>query len=104
MIFSSMAVELGAGRRVASDVVDFVPGIIMEKKVGSFVQEGETLAWIVTGKLSKDVAGRLMDAFEIVDEKVSRLPIVTHRVVHDKEVEPIQLPELLQNLYDANIA
>lgn len=36
------AVELGAGRRVAADRVDFVPGILIDKKVGSYVKEGES--------------------------------------------------------------
>ena len=95
-----VAVELGAGRRVATDVVDFVPGIIMEKKVGSFVNQNETLAWVVTGKVDKDVTERLLGAFEIVDEKVPLRPIVTHRVSHEKETEPISLPPVLQKLYD----
>ena len=103
-----VAVELGAGRRVASDKVDFVPGILLERKVGSIVQEGDVLAWIVTGQVvPQDVTARTRGAFDIVSAASSpvpppRMPIVTHRVAHEKELEVITLPPVLQKLYDAN--
>lgn len=96
-----VAVELGAGRRVATDAVDFVPGIVMEKKVGQAVQKGDTLAWIVRGKVKSDVSERLLQAFEIVDTKPPTMPIVTHRVSFNKDTEEITIPPVLQKLYDA---
>mmetsp|Transcript_24619 Transcript_24619/g.46823 ORF Transcript_24619/g.46823 Transcript_24619/m.46823 type:complete len:535 (-) Transcript_24619:44-1648(-) len=101
-----LGVQLGAGRYKSSDVVDFVPGFVMNKKVGSRVNEGDVLAWILTGKkhdtLDIDsVAQQVMEAFEITDEPPPLVPIVTHRVTSFNGTQPLSLPPRLQSLYDA---
>ena len=98
-----LGVDLGVGRYVSTDVVDFVPGFLIQAKVGSFVEQGDVLAWIVTGPgKDLDVTSQVLGAFEIVDHKVPLLPIVTHRVSSSRGTEAVPLPPLLQDLYDAN--
>ena len=38
------ALELGAGRKTKEDKIDFAAGIVLARKTGDFVREGETLA------------------------------------------------------------
>lgn len=95
-----LGVNLGAGRHKSCDTVDFVPGFIMNKKVGSRVEQGEVLAWIVTGRKDLDVRDYVRQAFEIVNERPPLVPIVTHRVTSRDGTEEVTLPPMLQALYD----
>ena len=100
-----LGVNLGAGRHKSCDVVDFVPGFLLNKKVGSRVEKGEVLAWVIVGKKDVDgAADQLLQAFEITDEKPSMVPIVTHRVTSRDGTEKVSLPPMLQSLYDAKSA
>lgn len=94
-----VGVDMGVGRYKASDNVDFVPGFLMYKKVGSYVETGDVLMWIITGEKDIDVTEKVLAAFEIVDTKIAMSSIVTHRVSGDKGTEPVSLPPKLQNLY-----
>lgn len=40
------SMQLGAGRQKKTDQIDPAVGIVLEKKVGSYVQAGDTLAWL----------------------------------------------------------
>lgn len=56
---------LGAGRETKADKIDFQAGIIMNKKIGDKVEEGEILAFIHTNDESKiqDATKRLQASF-----------------------------------------
>ncbi len=47
------ACELGAGRKTKEDTVDFAAGIVLRKKTGDFVREGEVLAVLHTSSEEK---------------------------------------------------
>lgn len=46
------SVRLGAGRETKDSVIDLGAGIILKKKVGDFVEKGETLALLYASDLS----------------------------------------------------
>lgn len=64
---------LGAGRETKESTVDLSVGILLSKKVGSFVEPGETLATVFGNDESKILSclSRLKGAFIISDEKVA---------------------------------
>lgn len=97
-----LGVDLGVGRHASTDQVDFVPGFLMQAKVGSRVEQGDVLVYIITGaKTLEDVATRLLQAFDIADDKPPVVPIVTHRVSSSHGTEKVSLSPTLQELYDA---
>ena len=44
---------LGAGRASKEDAIDYGAGIVLEKKTGDFVRQGETLAVLYTNDETK---------------------------------------------------
>lgn len=62
-----VSVELGAGRQKKEDSIDMSAGIILEKKIGSKVEVGQTLAYIHTNDKSKikDAIEKIQSAYEI---------------------------------------
>ncbi len=60
------AVSLGAGRATREDDIDHSVGIILEKKIGSFVEKGENLAVIHAGSAAAEAL------LEETGEKISR--------------------------------
>ncbi len=65
------ACELGAGRKTKEDKIDFSAGIVLRKKTGDFVCEGETLAVMHAGNEEKLGAaeGIFLSALEFSSEK-----------------------------------
>ncbi|MCR9131616.1 MAG: thymidine phosphorylase [bacterium] len=74
------AVELGAGRKVITDTIDAGAGIVLGKKIGDKIEEGETILKAYTNKPSviEEVTEQLYQAFSICDEKPEEQPLVTH--------------------------
>lgn len=81
------ALELGAGRRTKDSILDLSVGLILEKKIGDKVSEGEVLARIYGN--SEDACIRaeeiLSPAYEIVKEPVEKPKLIYGLV--DKEGE-----------------
>ena len=44
---------LGAGRETKDDILDLSAGIVLEKKVGDYVKEGDILAYMYLNKEEK---------------------------------------------------
>ncbi|SHJ64732.1 pyrimidine-nucleoside phosphorylase [Tepidibacter formicigenes] len=65
------AMILGAGRETKEDELDLGAGIVLDKKVGDHVEEGETLACMYVNKMEKleSAKERLLSAYTISDEK-----------------------------------
>ena len=65
------AMILGAGRETKEDELDLSAGIILKKKVGDFVNEGDTLALIHFNRENKfeDAKKRLENAYIISEER-----------------------------------
>ena len=72
------AMILGAGRETKEDELDLSAGIVLNKKVGDYVEKGDTLAFMHFNKEEKleQAKQRLIDAYEIVKEKVEPKKLV----------------------------
>ncbi len=62
-----ISVELGAGRIKKEDKIDYSVGIVLEKKTGDYVTEGETIAYIHANEKEKgnEAVKKLQSAYEI---------------------------------------
>ena len=73
-----VALHLGAGRREKDDAIDHSVGVVVTKKRGDAVEEGEALAEIHAHdeQAANAVAEELLAAYEIGDEPPRERPIV----------------------------
>jgi pyrimidine-nucleoside phosphorylase len=76
------AVQLGAGRQKLEDKIDPAVGFLIKKKVGEYVEKGETIAKVLAndqekGKMAKS---EISKAFEIRKTKSKRLKKVLYLV------------------------
>lgn len=63
---------LGAGRQTKDDVIDLAVGLVLEKKVGDRVDEGETLAVIHSSRENvEDVKQKVLDNYKIGSNEVN---------------------------------
>ena len=69
---------LGAGRKTKDDEIDFAAGIVLLKKTGDFVREGEALAMLHTSSEEKLCAGEreFLSALEISSEKANKNKLI----------------------------
>ena len=71
------AMKLGAGRATKEDVLDFSAGIVLEKKVGSKVEVGETLCKVYSNKENVDsIINEVLESFKFSSEELKVLPII----------------------------
>jgi pyrimidine-nucleoside phosphorylase len=75
-IIGLTAVDLGAGRKELTDVLDYQAGITIAKKTGQAVQSGETLATLFSNseKLLAPAAEKYRTAISITQRKVTTAP------------------------------
>ncbi|QUH20721.1 pyrimidine-nucleoside phosphorylase [Alkaliphilus sp. B6464] len=72
------ALTLGAGRETKESVIDLAVGIVLNKKVGDYVQAGETLAYIHYNNDDKikDATKKLKSAYLIEEASRSKSPLL----------------------------
>lgn len=72
------ALALGAGRETKDSIIDLAVGIVLNKKVGDYVQVDETLAYIHYNDENKkeDAIKKLESAYLINEESQEKLPLV----------------------------
>ncbi|MDO6354510.1 pyrimidine-nucleoside phosphorylase [Caloramator sp. CAR-1] len=72
------ALVLGAGRETKESQIDLAVGVVLNKKVGDYVEKGEPLAYIHVNDMSKlkDCEERLKRAFQITKEKPEHRPLI----------------------------
>jgi len=72
------ALVLGAGRETKESQIDLAVGVVLNKKVGDYVEKGEPLAYIHVNDMSKlkDCEERLKKAFKITKEKPEHRPLI----------------------------
>lgn len=80
------AMILGAGRETKEDILDLSAGIVLTKKVGDYVNEGDILAYMHLNKEEKlqQAKERFIAAYKIVDEKVEPKKLVYGVVTKDE--------------------
>ena len=73
------SMTLGGGRETLDDVIDMAAGIMLNKKVGDEVNEGDVLCYLHSNKnvtLINRVAKQVLEAFEISKQKVEKPKVV----------------------------
>jgi pyrimidine-nucleoside phosphorylase len=71
------AMKLGAGRQTKEESIDPVVGIMIAKKVGMKIAEGDTLAIMHSnGKNEEEVYEMIIEAFYIIDTPVTPKDII----------------------------
>ena len=68
------SMNLGAGRKKKEDNIDFSVGIVLEKKIGDKVENGDVLAYVHANdeKLGNEIAKDVLNAYTITNETVSK--------------------------------
>ena len=73
------AMRLGAGRAVMSDVIDYTAGIVLNKKIGDYVNKGEILCYIHTNKENySEIIEGLEELFTILPTKSKN-----HKIIYE---------------------
>lgn len=72
------ALVLGAGRETKESQIDLAVGVVLNKKIGDYVEKGEPLAYIHVNDMSKlkDCEERLKRAFQVTKEKPEHRPLI----------------------------
>ncbi len=72
------SMKLGAGRETKESEIDYGAGIILKKKVGDYIEKGETLAILYSSEKSNfDKAQQLLDkAYQIEPTPAAIMPLV----------------------------
>ena len=80
------AMILGAGRETKEDILDLSAGIILTKKVGDYVNEGDILAYMHLNKEEKlqQAKDRFINAYKIVEEKLRPKKLIYGVVTKDE--------------------
>ncbi len=73
-----LSCELGAGRKTKKDKIDLQVGIILNKKLGDFVNKGDKLATIYANDIekAKDTENELRRIYKIGKEKIEENTII----------------------------
>ena len=68
------SMNLGAGRKKKEDSIDFSVGIVLEKKIGDKVENGDVLAYIHANdeNLGNEIAKDVLNAYTITNEPVNK--------------------------------
>jgi pyrimidine-nucleoside phosphorylase len=79
------AMMLGAGRETKNSVIDPSVGVLLKKKIGDPVQQGETLAELhVNGKISWNrIVERVLEAYTLSTEPTKVVPLIYAVITKD---------------------
>ena len=71
------AMRLGAGRETKESVIDTDVGIVLNKKVGDFVENGEVLAYVYNNKadITEEIR-MILNAYTLTDKAVEKPPLI----------------------------
>lgn len=77
-IIGSASVILGAGREKKDDTIDYTAGIILNKKTGDYVSEGETIATLFTNDKARlsPAETMLLSALDFSDIPPRKSPLI----------------------------
>lgn len=75
---------LGGGRETKESQIDLSVGIVLHKKVGDYVEKGESLATIHANELSKKALAeeRLLNAYSFSDALIKKPILIKHALVY----------------------
>ncbi|MBK23399.1 MAG: thymidine phosphorylase [Halobacteriovorax sp.] len=79
-------VDLGGGRHVAEDKIDFGVGFTIHKKVGDKVNKGESLLTIHHNDDQTEIVERLIKEFTTVDYSFSETEVKADPLIYEKDI------------------
>lgn len=75
------AMLLGAGRMTKESKIDLSVGIVLKKKIGDYVEKGESILTIYSNQENvDDVKTKLYECIKLSTEKVSR-PTLIYEII-----------------------
>ncbi|MEG0367568.1 MAG: pyrimidine-nucleoside phosphorylase, partial [Coprobacillus sp.] len=75
------SMKLGGGRQTTEDQIDHSVGLILNKKIGDYVETGETLVYVHTNTgLSDEIKNEILKAYHLQDEYVEK-PVLIDEVL-----------------------
>ncbi len=87
LALGTLAMKLGAGRRTKEETIDHAVGIVLRKKVGDYVEQGDILAEIHTNMdLLQDWKDEFYHTYVFSDEKVEKEKLI-YKVIHDESMK-----------------
>lgn len=76
-----ISVSLGAGRKDKKDRIDYSAGIILNKKIGDYVTEGEVLATLYSSKVDPNAfVTSYLKTIEYSDSEVTKEPLIIEKI------------------------
>ncbi len=77
-----VAMELGAGRATKESIIDLAVGIVLNKKRGQKIKNGDVLAYIHSNEesLVEKAKEGILENYEIVDEYEDNIPLI-HNII-----------------------
>lgn len=83
------SMTLGAGRKTKDDTIDYSAGLILNKKIGDFVNKGDSLVSIYTNDLNKyqEALSILKDAFHFSSSKPEKSPLIYAKITKDSIIK-----------------
>lgn len=76
-----VSMKLGGGRMVKEDSIDYSVGLVLNKKIGDFVNKNDVLLKVYTNTgLSKELEDSIYNAYEIVNEYVHK-PVLIEEIM-----------------------
>ena len=71
------SMKIGGGRETKDDLIDPSVGIVLNKKIGDYVEKDETLAYVyLNDQLPEDVLDDLNEAFLVIKQKQEKMSII----------------------------
>ncbi|MFV0394262.1 MAG: pyrimidine-nucleoside phosphorylase [Coprobacillaceae bacterium] len=76
-----VSMKLGGGRLTTDDIIDHSVGVILTKKIGDYVEAGETIAYLhANTDVSQELIDELLSAYVIVDSKIEK-PVLIEEIL-----------------------
>lgn len=76
------AMKLGAGRATKEDEIDLAVGLVLEKKIGDYVKEGDTLVTLHANREDvSEVQELVLESYKFVQEEVAK-PTLVHKEIY----------------------
>lgn len=81
LALGTVSMKLGGGRQKITDPIDYSAGLILNKKVGDYVHQGETLVFVHTNRgLDEELKMDLLNAYHFTDEYVEK-PVLIEEIL-----------------------
>ncbi len=82
MALGFAGIQLGAGRRVITDEIDYSSGMYIHRRLGDLLARGDEILTLYSNNESalEDVASQIQSAFTIFEKSVTAPPLIVERI------------------------